>query len=113
MKSRPFSSRRPRESGDPGSAAIAAVISYPALAQSPEKFERVVPAKSQPAVPRPAPAKPAVKPAEPAPPAVVPLDQQPLVAELMRKAESGEQENGICDRGGWPVISSYAAFYVK
>ena len=79
-------------------ALLLAVFAVPTAAQNPEKFERVVPPKPQPAAPRAAPAKPA-----PGPPAAVPTEQQPLVVELKRKAVAKEAENGFCAGTGWPM----------
>src|SRR5688572_16896610 len=84
----------------------ALALPWHAQAQSPEKFEQVVP-RAQPAAPKPR-AVP-VKPPEPAPtpaaPAPLPLDQQPPVVELKRKAQAKEAENGFCLQTGWPDVS--------
>ena len=95
-------------------AELALAMPVPSFAQGVDKYQEV----RKPGVqPRTAPTKPAAKPAEPAepaPPATPPaLDRQPLVIELMRKAQAREDENGFCLRTNWsdPSGGNAPAFF--
>jgi hypothetical protein len=86
-------------------ALCLALFAADALAQNPEKFERVVPARPQPEAPK-VDVKPPVNPApvQPVPRVIDPQD--PYVAEIMRKAMAGAKEDGFCDRAPWTEIET-------
>ena len=75
-------------------AAFALAMPVPTLAQGIDKYQDVP--------------KPRVAPA-PAPPkaraAPVFIEQQPLVVEVMRKAQAKEAENGFCARTNWRTLT--------
>jgi hypothetical protein len=68
-------------------AICATAFAVTAKAQSPEKFERVAPAKPQPA------------------PSAAPRSGDPLMNEVIRKAQGREREDGFCARVSWPVTA--------
>jgi hypothetical protein len=86
-------------------AALLLVLGVAAFAaagrtQGVDKYVEPPKPKVQP--PRAAPAAPAAptRPAAPAQPA-----GPPLVAEIMRKGQAGDDENGFCARANWQVLT--------
>jgi len=84
--------------------ALLLFAAEPASAQSPEKFEQVVPQKRQPSS---SATKPPARAPEPAPPRNT--DPAALTKELVRKAGANEEENGFCATTNWREIGDWIA----